>query len=211
MFARPIKDQEWLCESSIAGEAPVSVTSATVVLPRRVTRQKSQARVKALKAMICDTIALRDDWNLFVEDSVSNVPHVPRRKACAPAKALEVVNARRHGLRAWIDAKAAERRAYRAAIEAEHAALFAEDEVLRGALWVEDEVETAPPPSAAMQLSAHLISVALIAVALPLGVMALVCTILRGGDMRIAARMSTLTGFAVLALSNNLNLLQLAM
>ena len=135
MFARPITEQEWFATSAIAGTAPEPVMIASVPFPRRVKRQKSQGRVKALKAMIRDTVALRADWNLFgPEDDEIQRASVPQRRAVPRQEQRHLVDARRCGLQAWLGKKAAERRALRARIDAEHAALFDEDEALRGTL-----------------------------------------------------------------------------
>lgn len=205
MFARPCQQSDWFAEATIAGEENAFVTSAP--FPRRVTRQATRARVNTLKAMACDPAVLRPGWNAFAlaDEDLSFVEQKRRRSARPAAVTRATATERRNRLVAWMEQRIAERLAIRERRLTQTVFDPAMD-ALRAAMTAPDEVEEAP--SAAMRLSAHLISAALIALALPLGVMALVCTVLRGGDMRIAARMSTLTGFAALVLTNNADVLQ---
>ncbi len=65
------------------------------------------------------------------------------------------------------------------------------------------------PPSTQLRLATHAISLSLVATALPVGAAVMTYNLLKGEDMRVTARLTTLTGLALAVISGNPELAQI--
>lgn len=73
----------------------------------------------------------------------------------------------------------------------------------------EEQLEGEAKPSVPLRLATHAISLSLIATALPIGAAVLTYNLLKGEDIKVTARLTTLTGLALAVLAGNPQLAQL--
>lgn len=74
---------------------------------------------------------------------------------------------------------------------------------LRDCLYPEVEEIVEERPSTQMRLATHAISLSLVATALPIGAAVMTYNLLKGEDMRVTARLTTLTGLALAIFAGN--------
>lgn len=72
-----------------------------------------------------------------------------------------------------------------------------------------DQSETETRPSLPLRVATHAIGLSLIATALPVGAAMMTYTVLKGEDLRLTARLTTLTGLALAVLTGNPELAQM--
>ena len=73
----------------------------------------------------------------------------------------------------------------------------------------EEQLEGESRPSVPLRLATHAISLSLVATALPIGAAMMTYNLLKGEDIKVTARLTTLTGLALTVLAGNPQLAQL--
>jgi hypothetical protein len=74
---------------------------------------------------------------------------------------------------------------------------------------LEGQSDAETRPSVPLRLATHAISLSLVATALPIGAAMMTYNLLKGEDIKVTARLTTLTGLALTVLAGNPHLAQL--
>ncbi|TXH95733.1 MAG: hypothetical protein E6Q73_14400 [Pseudorhodobacter sp.] len=80
---------------------------------------------------------------------------------------------------------------------------------MRDQIYSDSASEQAAQPSVPLRVATHAISLSLVAAALPVGAAVMTYNLLKGEDMRVTARLTTLTGLALVVLAGNPQLAQM--
>lgn len=141
-------------------------------------------------------------WNILQEDKASSDAVKPRRVARrSRARRGRLVALRRRATRVLLRKSASARRVWRASSKTELQAL-------RSCIY--EQPKSDPALSLPLRMTTHAMSLALIATALPAGIALLAYNLLKGEDMRVTARMTTLSGMALVVIGGNLWLASIA-
>lgn len=136
-------------------------------------------------------------WNILNLDKaeITNAPVVPRRlPRKSRAQQGRIVALRRHATLVSLQKSPLARRVSRVSSKTEL-------RTLRSCILGTNTKDTAM--SLPLRLATHTISMALIVTALPVGIALLCHNVVKGEDMRATARLTTLSGMALAAISGN--------
>lgn len=146
----------------------------------------------------CSGSAHRDMpiWNIFHDgDQASIAPVMPRRvQRRSRVRQGRLIALRRRAILLLLCKSGCARKVWRASAKTELQAL-------RSCIYVPQKSE--PALALPLRIAAHAISLALIVTALPAGIALLACNLLKGEDMRVTARLTTLSGMALVVIGGN--------